>query len=129
MLDDIFDQDNAVYPSYEFSVMTISSHWMIRNKVSSEMGIGDFLFDILSKKLNGKRSPIIMLLQKALEDDTDDITKLIKPILAFPSEKEKRNVGDIAYKEDSEISWDAVKQSIREGFDSEFIISVFSRRA
>ena len=26
LLDDIFDQDNAVYPSYEFSVMTISSH-------------------------------------------------------------------------------------------------------
>lgn len=117
LLDDIFDQDNAVYPSYEFSVMTISSHWMIRNKVSSEMGIGDFLFDILSKKLNGRRSPIIELLQKALDDDTDDITKLVKPIIAFPSEKEKRNVGDIVYKEDSEIAWDSVKQSIREGFD------------
>ena len=117
LLDDIFDQDNAIYPSYEFSVMTISSHWMIRNKVSSEMGIGDFLFDILSKKLNGKRSPIIELLQKALYDDTDDITKLVKPIIAFPSEKEKRNVGDIVYKEDSEIAWDSVKQSIREGFD------------
>ena len=117
LLDDIFDQDNAVYPSYEFSVMTISSHWMIRSKVSSEMGIGDFLFDILSKKLDGKRSPIIELLQKALEDDTDDITKLIKPIIAFPSEKEKRNIRDIVYKEDSEIAWDSVKQSIREGFD------------
>lgn len=117
LLDDIFDQDNAVYPSYEFSVMTISSHWMIKNKVPSEMGIGDFLFDILSKKINGKRSPIIELLQKALDDDTDDITKLVKPIIAFPSEKEKRNVGDIIYKEDLEIAWDSVKQSIRTGFD------------
>ena len=117
LLDDIFDQDNAVYPSYEFSVMTISSHWMIRNKVPSEMGIGDFLFDILSKKINGKRSPIIELLQKALDDDTDDITKLVKPIIAFPSEKEKRNVGDIIYKDDLEIAWDSVKQSIRTGFD------------
>lgn len=117
LLDDIFDQDNAVYPSYEFSVMTISSHWMIRNKVPSEMGIGDFLFDVLSKKLDGKRSPIIELLQKALDNDTDDITKLVKPIIAFPSEKEKRNVGDIVYKEDTEIAWDPVKQSIREGFD------------
>ena len=27
LLDDIFDQDNALYSSYEFSVMTISSHW------------------------------------------------------------------------------------------------------
>ena len=81
------------------------------------MGIGDFLFDILSKKLDGKRSPIIELLQKALDNDTDDITKLVKPIIAFPSEKEKRNVGDIVYKEDTEIAWDPVKQSIREGFD------------
>lgn len=117
LLDDVFDQDNAVYPSYEFSVMTISSHWMIRNRVSSEMGIGDFLFDVLSKKIDGKRSPIIELLQNALADDTDDITKLVKPIIAFPSEKEKRNIGDVVYKEDAEISWDPIKQSIREGFD------------
>ncbi len=117
LLDDIFDQDNAVYPSYEFSVMTISSHWMIKNKVSSEGGIGDFLFEILSKKLDGKRSPVIELLKQALDNDTDDITKLIKPIIAFPSEKERRNVGDIVYKEDAEISWDSVKQSVREGFD------------
>lgn len=117
LLDDIFDQDNAVYPSYEFSVMTIASHWMIRNKVSSEVGIGDFLFEILSKKIDGKHSPIIELLQQALADDTDDITKLVKPIIAFPSDKEKRNVGDILYKEDDEISWDSTKQSIRDGFD------------
>ena len=117
LLDDIFDQDNAVYPSYEFSVMTISSHWMIKNKVAPEVGIGNFLFDILSKKLDGKRSPIIDLLQQSLENDTDDITKLIKPIIAFPSDKEKRNVGDVVYKEDDEIAWDEVKQAIRTGFD------------
>lgn len=117
LLDDIFDQDNAVYPSYEFSVMTISSHWMIKNKVSSEGGIGDFLFRILSKKINGKRSAVIDLLQKALDDDTDDITKLVKPIIAFPSEKEKRNISGVMYPEDSEITWDSVKQTIRNGFD------------
>lgn len=117
LLDDIFDQDNAMYPSYEFSVMTISSHWMIKNKVSSEVGIGDFLFEILSRKIDGKHSPIIELLQQALSDDADDITKLVKPIIAFPSEKEKRTVGNISYKNDTEISWDFIKQSIRDGFD------------
>lgn len=117
LLDDIFDQDNAVYPSYEFSVMTISSHWMIKNKVSSEGGIGDFLFRILAKKIEGKRSPVIDLLQEALNDDTDDITKLVKPIIAFPSEKEKRNISGVMYPEDSEITWDPVKQTIRNGFD------------
>lgn len=110
-LDDIFDQDNAVYPSYEFSVMTISSHWMIKNKVSSEGGIGDFLFRILAKKIEGKRSPVIDLLQEALNDDTDDITKLVKPIIAFPSEKEKRNISGVMYPEDSEITWDVLQEN------------------
>ena len=117
LLDDIFDQDNAVYPSYDFSVMTISSHWMIKNRVSSEGGIGDFLFKILAKKIDGKRSPVIALLQKALDNDTDDITRLVKPIIAFPSDKEKRIVNGVIYPEDSEITWDPVKQSIRNGFD------------
>lgn len=117
LLDDIFNQDNTVYPSYEFSVMTISSHWMIKNKLNPEGGIGDFLFKILAKQINGKRSPIITLLQKALNNDSDDITRLVKPIIAFPSEKEKRNVSGVIYPDDSEISWDSIKQAIRDGFD------------
>lgn len=117
LLDDIFDQDNTVYPSYEFSVMSISSHWMIKNKLSSEGGIGDFIFKILIKKINGKSSPIISLLQKALNNDSDDITRLVKPIIAFPSEKEKRTVSSVMYTDDSEIAWDSIKQAIREGFD------------
>lgn len=117
LLADIFNQDNAVYPSYEFSVMTISSHWMIKNKVNSEEGIGDFLFKILAKQINGHRSPVIALLKKALNNDIDDITKLVKPIITFPSDKEKRNVSSVTYPEDSEISWDSAKQTIRSGFD------------
>lgn len=117
LLNDIFDQDNTVYPSYEFSVMTISSHWMIKNKLSSEGGIGDFLFKILAKQIDGKRSPIIALLQRALNNDSDDITRLVKPIIAFPSEKAKRNVGSVIYPDNSEISWDSIKQAIRNGFD------------
>lgn len=119
LLDDIFDQDNTVYPDYEFSVMTISSHWMIKKKArtSPEGGIGEFLFDILAKRIDGMYSPIITLLQKALSDDTDDITKLVKPIIVFPSENEKRNVSGVLYPEDNEISWDSLKQAIRNGFD------------
>lgn len=119
LLEDIFNQDNTVYPDYEFSVMAISSHWMIKQKArtSPEGGIGEFLFEILSKKIDGMRSPIITLLQKALDDDSDDITKLVKPIIAFPLEKEKRNVSGVTYPEDSEITWDSMKQAIRNGFD------------
>lgn len=120
LLEEIFNQDNGAYagPSnYAFSVMTISSHWMLRGHVSSEGNIGEFLFKILSKKIDGKRSPIIPLIQKALENDNDDVTSLIKPIIAFPSEKEKRNIAGMTYFEEADISWDSCKQVIRDGFD------------
>lgn len=116
-LGEIFNQDNTIYPQYDFSVMSISSHWMIRSRLNSEAHIGDFIFSILSKRIDGKRSPIIPLLQSALSNDSDDLTKLVKPIIAFPSEKEKRNIFGIQYPEDGEIKWDTCKQRLRKGFD------------
>ena len=120
LLEDIFNQDNGGYAgekNYTFSVMSIASHWMIRGRVSSEGQIGDFLFRILSKEIDGKRSSIIEKIQKALENDNDDITSIIKPIIAFPSNKEKRNKTSINYDNDSDIAWDKCKQTIRDGFD------------
>ncbi len=117
LLYEIFDQDNTVYPNYDFSVTTIPSHWMIKKRVSSEARIGDFIFEILSKQINGDRSPTIKLINEALANDNDDLTKLIKPIIAFPSEKEKRNKVEVEYPDDSEIIWDFCKDTIRRGFD------------
>lgn len=116
-LGEIFNQDNTIYPQYDFSVMSISSHWMIRGRLNSEAHIGDFIFNILSKQIDGKRSPIIPLLQSALSNDSDDLTKLVKPIIAFPSEKEKRSIVGIQYPGDGEIKWDSCKDSLRKGFD------------
>lgn len=79
MLEEVFNQDNGAYAgsaNYGYSVMTISSHWMVRGPVSSEGHIGEFLFKILSKQINGKRSPVIKLIQRALENDDDDVTNL-----------------------------------------------------
>ena len=120
LLEEIFNQDNGAYAgpaNYGYSVMTISSHWMIRGSVSSEGHIGEFLFKILAKQIDGKRSPVISLVQRALENDTDDVTNLVKPIIAFPSDKEKRNVSGVDYLDDSNTTWDSCKQVIREGFD------------
>ena len=117
LLDAIFNQDNTVYPDYGFSAYNISSHWLIKKSVPSDSGIGRFLFAILSKEIDGKRSPAISLISEALKNDKDDLTKLIKPIIAFPSEEEKRIVDSIDYPEDSEIVWDELKAKIREGFD------------
>lgn len=62
-LGEIFNQDNTLYPQYDFSVMDISSHWMVKGRLNSEAHIGDFIFEILAKQLDGKRSPVISLLQ------------------------------------------------------------------
>lgn len=120
LLEEIFNQDNGAYAgakNYAYSVMTISSHWMIRGAVSSEGHIGDFLFKILSKQIDGKRSFAIDIIQKALKNDKDDVTSLVKPIIAFPSEKGKRNAMGVNYFDEIDISWDPCKQIIREGFD------------
>ena len=116
-LGEIFNQDNTLYPQYDFSVMDISSHWMVKGRLNSEAHIGDFIFEILAKQLDGKRSPVISLLQEALSNDSDDLTKLIKPILTAPSDKEKRSIHGIQYPEDSEIRWDNCKERLRNGFD------------
>lgn len=117
LLGEIFNQDNTAYGSYDFSVMTQSSHWMIKGRVSAEGNIGKFLFDILAKEINGQRSPAIEELRRALENDTDDITRLVKPIIAYPSDSSKRSVFGVEYPIDEYIRWDSCKETIRRGFD------------
>ena len=117
LLGEIFNQDNTTYPSYDFSVMTQSSHWMIKGRVSSEANIGDFLFSILSKEEDGQHSPAIEALQQALAVDTDDISRLVKPIIAFPSENSKRTKRDTELDNDLIAPWNSCKAVIRNGFD------------
>lgn len=117
LLSEIFNQDNTVYPSYDFSVMTQTSHWMIKKRISNEAGIGEFLFDILAKELNGTRSPALDCLRQALSYDADDLTKLIKPILAYPSEDVKCEKTDVEYPLETAIQWDTRKETLRHGFD------------
>ena len=117
LLYEIFNQDNSAYTSYDFSVTTIPSHWLIKKRVNSEAHIGDFIFEILSKQINGERSPAIKLVSDALANDNDDLTRLVKPIIAFPSEKEKRNKSEVEFPDETEIIWDSCKDTIRRGFD------------
>lgn len=118
LLDDIFNADHTVYPNYDFSVANISSHWLVKGSVQAEAKIGRFIFEILSKKLDGKRSIAIELIKDALDTDTDDLTKIIKPIIVFPSEDEKRDVRGVDYPVDDDIWWNGCKETIRKGFDN-----------
>lgn len=118
LLDDIFNPDHTVYPNYEFSAANISSHWLVKGSMQAEAKIGKFIFDILAKQIGGKRSPAMELIKEALEVDTDDLTKIIKPIIVFPSEEAKRDKRDINYPADADIKWDECKETIRKGFDN-----------
>lgn len=117
LLEEVFNQDNTVYPEHSFSVMSISSHWLIKDRVSSEAHIGDFIYGILSEEVDGKQSPAIALIQNALKNDKDDLTKLISPIIAFPSKDIKRNKSDVRKFSAEEIKWDSYKAKLRDGFD------------
>lgn len=118
LLNEIFNPDNTVYPKYDFTSYNISTHWLIHKSVPSEAKIGCFIFDILSKQIDGKRSPAIELINRALKEEDDDLSNLIRPILAFPSLDTKKHDNEIRYASDDEITWDSCKQAIRTGFDN-----------
>ena len=86
--------------------------------VTSEGKIGRFIFEILAKQINGKRSRAIDLINDALKEEDDDISHLIRPILAFPSLDTKKHDNEVRFPSDEEISWDGCKQTIRNGFDN-----------
>lgn len=118
LLDDIFNPDHTVFPDYSHSAINISSRWLVKESMQGEGRIGGFIFEILSKRLLGERSPAIGLIQEALATDTDDFTKIIKPIIVFPSEDVKIEQMDPDYPLDEAIKWDECKATIRRGFDN-----------
>ncbi|MBE5917900.1 MAG: hypothetical protein E7273_13805 [Pseudobutyrivibrio ruminis] len=118
LLDDIFNPDNTVYPDYNYSVLNISSKWLVKNIVPSEAKIGSFISDILSKEINEKKSLAVKLINEALLTDTDDLTKIIKPIIAFPSDQTKIEKNSLDNIHVAETEWNACKEIIRQGFDN-----------
>lgn len=119
LLNEIFDHDKTVYPDRDFSVYNVCCHWLISKRVPSEANIGDFILRILSYKIDGKRSPALDLMRKALVKDDDDLSKILKPIISLQSHSSPmRNLGDIDYPNDEDVKWDECKRVIRKGFDN-----------
>lgn len=122
LLNDIFNQDNTIYPNYEMSAYNISSNLLIKGGVPAEAKIGEFLFDIISYEIAGNRSEIIDLINTALREEDDDLTKLIKPIISGSPLKDNitriNKLDHIEFKDNKEIDWNETKAIIREGFDN-----------
>jgi hypothetical protein len=116
LFEKVFNPDATVYPSYVNSVLNISSHWLIKDRIDSEARIGDFIYNILAVPKDGQVSRVIELTQKALKNDKDDITKLIKPILGakvIQGERQTKTEKDFA-----EIDMNFSKGVIRDGYDA-----------
>lgn len=116
LLEKVFNPDATVYPSYANSVLNISSHWLIKDRIDSEARIGDFIYNILAVPKDGQASRIIELTQRALKNDKDDITRLIKPILGakvIQGERQTKTEKDFV-----EIDMNFSKGVIRDGYDA-----------
>ena len=116
LLEKVFNPDATVYPSYANSVLNISSHWLIKDRIDSEARIGDFIYNILAVPKDGQVSRVIELTQRALKNDKDDITRLIKPILGAKVIQEERQTK--TEKDFVEIDMNFSKGVIRDGDDA-----------
>lgn len=113
-MEKVFNPDSTVFPSVAHSVMNIPSKWLVRSKVPAEADIGEFLRDILYTPIAGKVSPAIAVIESALMNDDDDLTRLVKPLIVRKPEDERIKRNKPEY---TDVSWNAAKQTIRSGFD------------
>lgn len=113
-LEKLYNPDSTVYPSYRNSVLNIPSKWFIRSYVPAEAGIGAFLFNILNTPIDGKISPAIAIIEQALMDDDDDLSRTVKPLIVRRPEEERI----VRSERDTEaIPLNETEMVIRAGFD------------
>lgn len=113
-LEKLYNPDSTVYPSYRNSVLNIPSKWFIRSYVPAEAGIGGFLFNILNTPIDGKISPAIAIIEQALMDDDDDLSRTVKPLIVRRPTEERI----VRSERDTEaIPLNKTELVIRAGFD------------
>lgn len=113
-LEKVFNPDSTVHPSTHHSVMNISSKWLVRSYLPEEAKIGEFIHNILCTPLDGKCSQAIRVIESALLDDDDDLTRIIKPLIVRKPEAERIQKKEPEHKD---IAWNETTLAIRRGFD------------
>jgi len=76
----IFNADNAGYPNVNFSTLTIASKTQVTSKVQNEYKIPQFIYNILATRINGEESSCINLIQKYLNNDSDELSRIAYPL-------------------------------------------------
>lgn len=116
-LEKLFNPDSNIQSGKDYSVPNISSIWMVSSKDRAEQGTGGFLYKILNGKYLGCKSKAISVINEALKDDDDDITRTIKPIIASKNDSERKCCRDLSI---DEIDYSVAPETIitvRKGFD------------
>lgn len=76
----LLDSDKAVTPELKFSVLTISSKTQVGQEVQNEFKMPTFLYKILNTTIDGQISPAITVIKDLLNDESDEISKFIRPL-------------------------------------------------
>lgn len=116
-LEKLFNPDSNIQSGDAFSVPNISSIWQVRTFVQGEQGVGSFLYKILNGKYEGKKSKAIEVIDKALKNDDDDITRTIKPIIASKSDNERKVSKDPSIEVIDYTIAPGTVVTVRKGFD------------
>jgi len=77
----LLDADKAVTPNLKFTTLTIPSKTLVGGEVQNEFKMPHFMYEILNTEINGKISPAIDTIKNLLEDETDEISKFISPLI------------------------------------------------
>lgn len=123
VLEELFDQDKAAFPSLNETVLSISSRWLVKGRVSSEADIDKFNYEILSQKIDSRQSEAIALIKQALKDDCDDLTRLIKPIIIHKQNELRESEREYVTKNEqfssfNEFRLDICQIIIRKAYDN-----------
>lgn len=113
-LERLFNPDSTVHPSKQSSVLNISSKWMVRSYTQAEAGIGSFLYGILNAPIEGEKSKAISVIQDALMDDDDDLSRTVKPIIVHKPEAERISKHELS---EQSLVLNDTALIIRKGFD------------
>ena len=107
----LLNADKAVQPELRYSTLTISAKSHVGSEVQNEFKIPHFIYKILITEIDGEISPAIDTITNLLNDETDEISKFVSPLITSTDSKRKEHFST------SKEELVGVELQIRKGFD------------
>lgn len=107
----LLDADRAVTPELKYSTLTITNKSHVGSEVQNEFKIPQFLYRILKTEVDGIESPAITAITELLNDESDEISKFVSPLISSTESKKIDSPRQFFEK------LDGVELQIRKGID------------